>query len=91
MKEDAKRWDRHFMGNTLYILLLFFCHAGLVFLGMNLDGRLERLFDAYAYVCTHFGGLGLAFGMIFGPGIGTWKWVRMDDLGKCTLCSLFIC
>jgi hypothetical protein len=27
-----------------------------------------------AYVCTHLGGSGLAFGMVWA---GEWKWVRM--------------
>ena len=44
----------------------------LVSFGMILMGDWGGCLNAY--VCTHFGGSGLAFGMVWA---GEWKWVRM--------------
>jgi len=63
------RSDGHFME-----IPLFCCFsAPLVgFLGMVLLGDYGGCLNAY--VCTHFGGSGLAFGMVWAA---EWKWVRM--------------
>lgn len=45
MKEDAKRWDGHFMEIPFYIFD-FFSHAGLVFLG---EGCLMRMLCVCLY------------------------------------------
>lgn len=52
------------------------------FLGMILMGDWRGCL--MSYVCTHFGGLGLAFGMIWAR---EWN-MGSDDLGKCTLCFI---
>jgi hypothetical protein len=64
------RSDGHFMEIPLYFVV--FLPRRLVSFGMILMGDWRGCLNAY--VCTHFGGSSLAFGMVWA---GEWKWVRM--------------